>query len=1482
MRRFYTFLFLLITQISFATTFYVSGEIGDNNNDGLSAATPFLTIQTAADLTRPSDTVFIMDGVYTNDNMYNVFRIVNWGEQGAWITYTALPGHKPKLKFNSFDGIGVFGACYVEISGLEIQGANDETTLDFALANRLSLDVAQVRGRGIAVGPANGIDPHHIRLLNNKIYKCGGSGIHTYLTDYITVENNEVYECGWFSSLQESGIHLIQNRNSDNNQGIKNSIRNNYIHSNFTYVPSIYDNTFYNGDGILIDDSRHVFRNTNIPAYRGITLIENNITFNNGGSGVNAVQSDNVWMINNTAYKNSKNPGFESYQLGAALSGGILIYNNIIVTQTNGAPYGCFNCDSFNGNYNLIDNTDHFPFLGNNDITGEDPLFTNPSSDPNEADFSLLDGSPAQNAGFANAAGSHDFFGNLRKATPDLGAIERLEQTRTDCEAGAVFGAADKTVFFICSTNATTNDLEFFNSSSSQQGYAYIITDTLDSVIAINETTYNFETMNSGLFFVYGVSYEGELNLSIGDNINTLSSTGNCFDISENHLRVYKEDMTGGNIATIDGDTEVNVIVDDTIPDLILLQQDISANLPTVYFLTNEDGFVLAIDDKGFEMEEIGAGTYFVGAAVYTGNLILQNDIHINQQAVSDGCYTYAFNSVKIINQSITDLPPPPPPVLDGGQVSILGNLGTNDLCITEMTSNELSFTNNTTSTADYVYVVTDEADRIIYFSTVNNIDFADFTCNTCTVSGISYTGDITAQIGDELSAIAFSDDAFNISAEQVQVNRILVNGGRVSTLDGRVVVQLTTTGDERVDLVEVTNNILTEEAYTYLLTDTAGVILEIGTDNRFDFNEKTNGSYIIYGLSYSGTLTAEIGKKINSHPLADGCFALSVTPVQVNRTILAVIVDGGQINLLGNQETADLCLNETTSSELTFAHTTNSTADYAYVITDEGGMIVEISIGNNIDFVDFTCTTCLVNGVSYTGSITAEIGDELSTVDFSDGTYNISQDQVQVNRVLLDGGDISTVDGESSIDIMTTGDETVDLIEVMNDIATAENYAYLLTDEAGVILEVATLNRFDFNEVADGNYFIYGLNYAGTLTVEIGRDINNHLLADGCFALSNSTIEVNRITLTVIVDGGQINLLGNQETADLCLNETTSSELTFAHTTNSTADYAYVITDEGGMIVEISIGNNIDFVDFTCTTCLVNGVSYTGSITAEIGDELSTVDFSDGTYNISQDQVQVNRVLLDGGDISTVDGESSIDIMTTGDETVDLIEVMNDIATAENYAYLLTDEAGVILEVATLNRFDFNEVADGNYFIYGLNYAGTLTVEIGRDINNHLLADGCFALSNSTIEVNRTTQEVVLDGGQVSILGGQETAELCLNETTSSELTFAHATTSTAEYAYVITDEAGMIVEISTGNNIDFVDFTCTTCLVNGVSYTGAITAEVGDELSTIDFSDGTYNISADRVQVNRVLLDGGNISTVDGQSTIDIMTTGDETVDL
>ncbi|MEH2404326.1 MAG: right-handed parallel beta-helix repeat-containing protein, partial [Nostoc sp.] len=55
----------LISTNSTPKIYYVSGS-GDDKNSGISTSSAFRTIQKAADITNPGDTVLIMNGVYTN------------------------------------------------------------------------------------------------------------------------------------------------------------------------------------------------------------------------------------------------------------------------------------------------------------------------------------------------------------------------------------------------------------------------------------------------------------------------------------------------------------------------------------------------------------------------------------------------------------------------------------------------------------------------------------------------------------------------------------------------------------------------------------------------------------------------------------------------------------------------------------------------------------------------------------------------------------------------------------------------------------------------------------------------------------------------------------------------------------------------------------------------------------------------------------------------------------------------------------------------------------------------------------------------------------------------------------------------------------------------------------------------------------------------------------------------------------------------
>ncbi|MBD2567389.1 right-handed parallel beta-helix repeat-containing protein [Anabaena lutea] len=403
-------------------TYYVSATGSDSNN-GLSATSPFKTIQKAANLTNPGDTVLIMNGVYTNTGSAGqVVKITRSGTASAWITYKAYPGHFPKLQHNVWNGILIQdGASYIEINGLEVIGNNAKTTLAYAQSQKTNTSNPLTSGNCISIDGRKNGRSHHIRILNNKVHDCGGAGISSIQSDYLTVEGNEVFNNAWYSPYGNSGISLYQNWRFDSNTGYKMFVRKNKVYNNRQYIPWIATGTITDGNGIIIDDSRNTQNGSTLGAYTGRTLIENNIIYKNGGSGIVTYLSQRVDIVHNTAYLNIQSPELEAGEILAHVASDIKILNNILYTLPN--KYVNKNWQNTNViyNYNIYANSTLIAIKGANDIVA-DPKFVNLSI----GDLRLQATSPAINKGFAWTSLKSDYAGNVRPSGTgyDIGAYE--------------------------------------------------------------------------------------------------------------------------------------------------------------------------------------------------------------------------------------------------------------------------------------------------------------------------------------------------------------------------------------------------------------------------------------------------------------------------------------------------------------------------------------------------------------------------------------------------------------------------------------------------------------------------------------------------------------------------------------------------------------------------------------------------------------------------------------------------------------------------------------------------------------------------------------------------------------------------------------------------------------------------------------------------------------------------------------------------
>jgi regulation of enolase protein 1 (concanavalin A-like superfamily) len=481
---------LALSSTALARDYYVDIVAGsDNQTESATAGDvtrPYKTPGKVAGLTNlsPGDTVYLKNGTYTS------FTLTRSGtSDSARITWKNYPGHFPEVKLSTGSwGAITVKASYQTIDGLTVTGNNDNVTLAQAEADAMKSvstlflsnpgnsgkpDINPNTGLAVTadmpnptyVGPGYGGDgkfnnngiviqqdsktvnpAHHLTVRNSILRKFGCGGVAVLGADYTVIENNKIYENAWYSRYGCSGGTIFNmNENSDDPfTGYRTKVIGNMFWNNrgkvwwlekegeskvLTGGPGYSD-----GNGFILDFQ---YKDANGQDYEGRTLIANNLTVNNGGSGIHTLTTPNVDVFNNTAYMNADVMTTYADIYGAYTSN-TRFRNNIVYARTGRKV----NSNSSNTNvtydYNIYYDGTATPNIttntkGANDIVA-DPQFVNPlltpcTPDANTptvtctADFSLKSTSLALNNGVQIAGTT---------PTTDIKNVSRLQGSGVD------------------------------------------------------------------------------------------------------------------------------------------------------------------------------------------------------------------------------------------------------------------------------------------------------------------------------------------------------------------------------------------------------------------------------------------------------------------------------------------------------------------------------------------------------------------------------------------------------------------------------------------------------------------------------------------------------------------------------------------------------------------------------------------------------------------------------------------------------------------------------------------------------------------------------------------------------------------------------------------------------------------------------------------------------------------------------------------
>ncbi|MBT8234493.1 MAG: hypothetical protein KJN84_17815 [Bacteroidia bacterium] len=317
--------------------------------------------------------------------------------------------------------------------------------------------------------------------------------------------------------------------------------------------------------------------------------------------------------------------------------------------------------------------------------------------------------------------------------------------TRIENNAGTIALTSGDTLTTICVGDTIPDVLTFMNMGGSPNSYQYVITDTLNAILALPlGNSFDFNDLSAGTCFVYGVSFTGSFILNVGDTLTNAPSTNDCFDITDNFVTVIKEDcssmtinggsitLSNGSIEFCPGDTTGTLSGLDFIFDVLLSGATADTSR---WLLTDDQGVIVSIDDQDPPLSYglMPLGTYNLYHIVYDDSTIEGLTIGANISGITGD---YGLSNIIVLNSE----PCVEECLVDGGMVSGDNNATSFEFCVGD---GEIDSINLSTTSADtlYQFVITDTTGLVLDLPSGSIVDFENTPAGTCYIYGLAYEG---------------------------------------------------------------------------------------------------------------------------------------------------------------------------------------------------------------------------------------------------------------------------------------------------------------------------------------------------------------------------------------------------------------------------------------------------------------------------------------------------------------------------------------------------------------------------------------------------------------------------------------------------------------------------------------------------------------------------------------------------------------------
>ncbi len=1004
-------------------------------------------------------------------------------------------------------------------------------------------------------------------------------------------------------------------------------------------------------------------------------------------------------------------------------------------------------------------------------------------------------------------------------------------------DGGVLAFSNSESPHYICANEETDEVLQLKPGSDSPV-YRYILADAKNKVIEVfTEPRISLKSLPLGVFRIFGLSYGGSLNPSVGQDVLSFVFSNSCFDLSDNYLSVIKTNPDGARVTLPDGSTQTFVC--GNLPDVSSREIKTTTESPALYtyLLTDSKNIILRIIPTAkIDFKGLPTGEYRIWGLSYIGKLTAE----IGKPAtgkLSTACSDLSENFIRATVY-----------LLDAGQISLIGNDTTSTVCINDPAAIFRTFGLTSKGAEKQHFIVTDLNNRILALSANPSINFRNLAGEYNRVWGATYIGNIQAKVGDALFAVSFADSCYSITAKPVNIRKRNPNGGTLQFSGGGTAQLLCfTSGVPQTKIISSTG--AGGDNYVYLITDRQNNVISLFPNNgQYNLGDLPAGEYRVYGLSYTGKISFSAGANIRTARFSDQCFDFSQNFITFTKSIN----DGGRIQFADGGTRKVLC-GVSKDSSLMITASTLLVQNYVYLLTDTFNRIISISTSNQVRMLGEQEGYFRIYGLGFSGELIAKVGENAKAAELSNQCWDLSDNFVQVIKRTAAAGSLSLANPSAAL--ICFGQNAPESIALQ--VAPAfkgDRFALIITDTLQRIVAISDGQSFRPSKSFPMNFRVYGVAYTGKLSATIGSNIAS-VSSDECFDLSDN---FQRFRWNE-VDGGQVSLSTGATSRLVCI-DATADQMSFRTSgTASTSTYRYLLTDDQNRLLLVLLGNSIDLNAGQPGKCRIWGLSYSGSLLLKAGEVITGSSASDACFDLSDNFIAITKEQVKGGVVAFSSGSSPRFVCRAGKP--DTLNWTRRDALGSQLVYLVTDALGNILRVTNQSRLIFDEISRDTARIYSMAYTGTLTAAVGQNITRSALSDACFNLSNAITAIKTNLQ-----GGLVRLSNGRTDNLQCPSSGASSTLRFQRVGSLGEKFVYLVTNNANKIIAATSQDSFNFGNLPGGTYRVWGLAYGGQLLAKAGQDIFSDVLADDCSGLSFNSIAVNRQIPLGGQLSLLNG----------------